>query len=155
MIYRFNYFFESLPERLYPWRWWVIFLYVLLISFLALGIPRFAFTWANDDMFGKDDPVQISLDRIKELYGGTVSLLMVFRPVDGDLLSNRSLSALKNIQNYFESEASKAEDDPKNPLGLISGVESIINANYIDNLGDKIIFRDFIDEEIPLSHDQR
>jgi len=155
VIYRFNYFFESLPERLYPWRWWVIFLYVLLISFLAVGIPRFAFTWANDDMFGKDDPVQISLDRIKELYGGTVSLLMVFRPVDGDLLSNRSLSALKNIQNYFESEASKAEDDSKNPLGLISGVESIINANYIDNLGDKIIFRDFIDEEIPLSHDQR
>ena len=105
MIYRFNYFFESLPERLYPWRWWVIFLYVLLLSFLAVGIPRFAFTWANDDMFGKDDPVQISLDRIKELYGGTVSLLMVFRPVDGDLLSNRSLSALKNeLPKYFISK---------------------------------------------------
>jgi predicted RND superfamily exporter protein len=63
----------------------VVLLYVVLISFLAAGIPRFAFTWAHDDMFGKEDPVQISLDRIKELYGGTVSLLMVYRPVDGDL----------------------------------------------------------------------
>ena len=150
MLYRFNYFFESLPERLHPWRWWIIFLYLILLSFLAIGIPRFAFTWANDDMFGKNDPVQISIDRIKELYGGTVSLLMVYRPVDGDILSNRSLIALKNVQNYFENESAKAENDPKNPLSLITSVESILNASYTDTLGDNIIFRDFINEELPL-----
>ena len=80
MIPRLNHFFELLPERLVPWRWWVLLLYVILMSFLAAGIPRFAFTWANDDMFGKDDPVQISLDRIKDLFGGTVSLGMIYRP---------------------------------------------------------------------------
>ena len=154
MIYRFNYFFEHLPERLNPWRWWVIILYLILLSFLAAGIPRFAFTWANDDMFGKEDPVQISLDRIKELYGGTVSLLMVYRPVDGDLLSNRSLLALKSVKTFFENELSKAEDDPENPLSLISSVESIINASYIDTTGDNLIFRDFINEELPLEPSQ-
>ncbi len=150
MIYRINCFFEYLPERLNPWRWWIVFFYVVLLSFLALGIPRFSFTWANDDMFGKNDPVQMSIDRIKELYGGTVTLSMVYRPVDGDILSNRSLLALKNIQNYFEDESAKANNDPENPLSLISSVESILNASYIDSLGDNIIFRDFINEELPL-----
>ena len=71
MLQRLNLYFETLPERLRPWRWWVVVLYVVLMVFLAAGIPRFAFTWANDDMFGKDDPIQISLDRIKEMFGET------------------------------------------------------------------------------------
>jgi len=44
MIQRLNLFFEVLPERLHPWRWWVLLLYVILMSFLAAGIPRFAFS---------------------------------------------------------------------------------------------------------------
>ena len=154
MINRLNLFFEVLPERLHPWRWWVILLYVVLISFLAAGIPRFAFTWANDDMFGKEDPVQISLDRIKELYGGNVFLLMVYRPVDGDLFSNKSLQALRNIHDFFDEEAASGADDPENPLGLISEVESLLNASYIDAEKDSIHFRDFIDEELPLKSGQ-
>jgi len=154
MINRLNLFFEVLPERLHPWRWWVILLYVVLISFLAAGIPRFAFTWANDDMFGKEDPVQISLDRIKELYGGTVSLLMVYRPVDGDIFSNKSLQALRNIHDFFDEESARSEDDPENPLGLITEVESLLNASYIDVEEDSIHFRDFIDEELPLKSGQ-
>jgi len=154
MINRLNLFFEVLPERLHPWRWWVILLYVVLISFLAAGIPRFAFTWANDDMFGKEDPVQISLDRIKELYGGTVSLLMVYRPVDGDIFSNKSLQALRNVHDFFDEESARSEDDPENPLGLITEVESLLNASYIDVEEDSIHFRDFIDEELPLKSGQ-
>ena len=62
MLQKLNLYFETLPERLRPWRWWVVVLYIALMAFLAAGIPRFTFTWANDDMFGKDDPVQISLE---------------------------------------------------------------------------------------------
>ena len=116
MIQRLNIFFEVLPEKLIPWRWWVLLLYVILMSFLAAGIPRFAFTWANDDMFGKDDPVQISLDRIKDLFGGTVTLGMVYQPVDGDLFSARSLGALQNIHEVLEAESSLGANDPENSL---------------------------------------
>ena len=49
--------FELLPEKLQPWRWWILGLYLLLMLFLTSGIPRFSFTWANDEMFGKNDPV--------------------------------------------------------------------------------------------------
>ena len=42
------------------------------------------------DMFGDDDPVQVSLDRTKELFGGMLVLGMAYKPVDGDLFSNRS-----------------------------------------------------------------
>ncbi|MED5482531.1 MAG: MMPL family transporter, partial [SAR324 cluster bacterium] len=154
MLNRLNLYFEVLPKRLHPWRLWVLLLYIVLISFLAAGIPRFAFTWANDDMFGKEDPVQISLDRIKDLFGGTVSLIMVYRPVDGDLFSNKSLQALRNIHDYFDEESARSEDDLGNPIGLISGVESLLNASYIDVEEDSIHFRDFIDEELPLKSGQ-
>ena len=154
MIQRLNIFFEVLPEKLIPWRWWVLLLYVILMSFLAAGIPRFAFTWANDDMFGKDDPVQISLDRIKDLFGGTVTLGMVYQPVDGDLFSARSLGALQNIHEVLEAESSLGANDPENSLQHLSKVESLINTSFTEVDGDSILFRDFIGEELPSSAEQ-
>ena len=154
MIPRLNHFFELLPERLVPWRWWVLLLYVILMSFLAAGIPRFAFTWANDDMFGKDDPVQISLDRIKDLFGGTVSLGMIYRPVDGDLFSARSLGALKKIHKELDEKSSLSENDPENSLKHLSKVESLINTSFTEVDGDSIQFRDFIGGELPQSQDE-
>ena len=154
LIHQLNLFFEVLPERLHRWRWWVILLYVVLMSFLAAGIPRFAFTWANDNMFGKDDPVQISLDRIKELFGGTVMLGMAYLPVDGDLFSARSLGALQNIHKVLDEESINGAVNPGNSFGLLSEVESLINTTYIEVEGNSIRFRDFIGENLPQSPEQ-
>jgi hypothetical protein len=154
MIQRLNLFFEVLPERLRPWRWWVLLLYVILMSFLAAGIPRFAFSWANDDMFGKDDPVQISLDRIKDLFGGTVILGMVYKPVDGDLFSARSLGALKNIHEVLDGESARGENDPENSLRFLTEVESLINTSFTEVDRDSIRFRDFIGDELPQNAEQ-
>ena len=154
MIQRLNLFFEVLPERLRPWRWWVLLLYVILMSFLAAGIPRFAFSWANDDMFGKDDPVQISLDRIKDLFGGTVTLGMVYKPVDGELFSARSLGALKNIHDVLDAESARGENDPENSLRFLTEVESLINTSFTEVDRDSIRFRDFIGDELPQNAEQ-
>ena len=154
MIQRLNLFFEVLPERLHPWRWWVLLLYVILMSFLAAGIPRFAFSWANDDMFGKDDPVQISLDRIKDLFGGTVTLGMVYKPVDGELFSARSLDALKNIHDVLDAESARGENDPENSLRFLTEVESLINTSFTEVDRDSIRFRDFIGDELPQNAEQ-
>ncbi|HBJ46357.1 MAG TPA: hypothetical protein DDY69_03370, partial [Deltaproteobacteria bacterium] len=154
LIHQLNLFFEVLPERLHRWRWWVLLLYVILMSFLAAGIPRFAFTWANEDMFAKDDPVQISQDKIRELFGGTVILGMAYRPVDGDLFSERSLGALQNIHKVLDEETTNGVDNPDNSFGLLSEVESLINTTYIEVEGDSIRFRDFIGENLPQSPEQ-
>ena len=154
MIQRLNLYFEVLPERLSRWRWWVLLLYVILMTFLAAGIPRFAFTWANDDMFGKDDPVQISLDRIKDLFGGTVTLGMVYKPVDGELFSARSLGALKNIHDVLDAESARGENDPENSLRFLTEVESLINTSFTEVDRDSIRFRDFIGDELPQNAEQ-
>ena len=154
LIHQLNLFFEVLPERLHRWRRWVLLLYVILMSFLAAGIPRFAFTWANEDMFAKDDPVQISQDKIRELFGGSVILGMAYRPVDGDLFSERSLGALQNIHKVLDEEATNGADNPDNSFGLLSEVESLINTTYIEVEGDSIRFRDFIGENLPQSPEQ-
>jgi len=124
------------------------------MSFLAAGIPRFAFSWANDDMFGKDDPVQISLDRIKDLFGGTVTLGMVYKPVDGELFSARSLGALKNIHDVLDAESARGENDPENSLRFLTEVESLINTSFTEVDRDSIRFRDFIGDELPQNAEQ-
>ena len=128
--------------------------YIALMAFLAAGIPSFAFTWANDDMFGKDDPVQISLDRIKEMFGGNVVLGMAYMPVDGNLFSERSIRALKFVHEVLDQKSIRAENDPENPLGLLTEVESLINVTYIEALGDNVRFRDFIGEKLPVSQEE-
>ena len=154
LIDSLNLFFEKIPERLNPWRWWVMLFYLILIAFLAAGIPRFSFTWMNDEMFGRDDPVQISLERIKELFGGTTVLGMAYRPVDGDLFSARSLGALQKIHDDLDAEASSEMDDPDNPLRHLTEVESLINATYIEIDGESLRFRDFIGEKLPQDTEQ-
>ncbi|MEC9171863.1 MAG: hypothetical protein VYC97_04605, partial [SAR324 cluster bacterium] len=140
--------FELLPEKLQPWRWWILGLYILLMLFLASGIPRFSFTWANDEMFGKNDPVQKSLDRIKELFGGTTALPMIYRPVDGDLFSKRSLQALQKTHRLLDQAHEDYSDNLENPLSLLKDTESLINTTFIEVEGDSIRFRDFIGEDI-------
>ena len=140
--------FELLPEKLQPWRWWILGLYILLMLFLASGIPRFSFTWANDEMFGKNDPVQKSLDRIKELFGGTTALPMIYRPVDGDLFSKRSLQALQKTHRLLDQAHEDYSDNPENPLSLLKDTESLINTTFIEVEGDSIRFRDFIGEDV-------
>ena len=53
--------FELLPEKLQPWRWWILGLYILLMLFLASGIPRFSFTWAIDCVIFCQDLCKIIL----------------------------------------------------------------------------------------------
>jgi len=148
-IDRLNRSFEILPERLHPWRWWVLGIYILLMLFLASGIPRFAFTWANEEMFGKEDPVQKSLNRIKELFGGTSVLAMIYRPVDGDLFSKRSLKALQTTHRILEEASNGVSETSDNPLSLIKETESLINTTFIDVKEDSIRFREFIGETLP------
>ena len=128
--------FELLPEKLQPWRWWILGLYILLIFFLTSGIPRFSFTWTNDEMFGKNDPVQKSLDRIKELFGGTTALPMIYRPVDGDLFSKRSLQALQKTHRLLDQAHEDYSDNPENPLSLLKDTESLINTTFIEVVGE-------------------
>ena len=116
--------------------------------FLASGIPRFSFTWANDEMFGKNDPVQKSLDLIKELFGGTTALPMIYRPVDGDLFSKRSLQALQKTHRLLDQAYEDFSENPENPLSLLKDTESLINTTFIEVEGDSIRFRDFIGEDV-------
>ena len=140
--------FELLPEKLQPWRWWILGLYILLMLFLASGIPRFSFTWANDEMFGKNDPVQKSLDRIKELFGGTTALPMIYRPVDGDLFSKRSLQALQKTHWLLDQAYEDYSENSENPLSLIKDTEFLINTTFIEVEADSIRFLDFFGEDI-------
>jgi hypothetical protein len=105
-------------------------------------------------MFGKDDPVQISLDRIKDLFGGTVTLGMVYKPVDGELFSARSLGALKNIHDVLDAESARGENDPENSLRFLTEVESLINTSFTEVDRDSIRFRDFIGDELPQNAEQ-
>jgi predicted RND superfamily exporter protein len=98
--------------------------------------------------------VQISLDRIKDLFGGTVTLGMVYKPVDGELFSARSLGALKNIHDVLDAESARGENDPENSLRFLTEVESLINTSFTEVDRDSIRFRDFIGDELPQNAEQ-
>ncbi len=148
-IHSLNLKFELLPERLYPWRWWVLGLYLVLMAFLSAGIPSFNYAWVEGELFGKNDPVQQSLDRIKDLFGGTNILGMIYQPVDGDLFSARSLGALKAVHRLLDEEAYRAQYNPENPMSRLIEVSSLINAGYTEADSEGVRFRDFIGDDLP------
>ena len=79
---------------------------------------------------------------------------MAYIPVDGDLFSARRLGALKYVHEVLDKESNRTENNPENPLGLLTEVESLINVTYIETLGDSLRFRDFIGDNLPVSQEE-
>ena len=61
-------YFESVPNRIRPWRCWIITLALTCSLFMAVGSTRFVIDVTVDSWFSEDDPVLQSLDEFRDQW---------------------------------------------------------------------------------------
>ena len=129
-------YFESVPNRIRPWRWWIITLALTCSLFMALGSTRFVIDVTVDSWFSEDDPVLQSLDEFRDQFGSDDGLFIVYEAKDGDVFSADSLGLIDQLTtrlNHWQDIPQEVLDevgitpDLAKELNHIKRVQSLTN----------------------------
>ena len=129
-------YFESVPNRIRPWRWWIITLALTCSLFMAVGSTRFVIDVTVDSWFSEDDPVLQSLDEFRDQFGSDDGLFIVYEAKDGDVFSADSLGLIDQLTtrlNHWQDIPQEVLDevgitpDLAKELSHIKRVQSLTN----------------------------
>lgn len=129
-------YFESVPNRIRPWRWWIITLALTCSLFMAVGSTRFVIDVTVDSWFSQDDPVLQSLDEFRDQFGSDDGLFIVYEAKDGDVFSADSLGLIDQLTtrlNHWQDIPQEVLDevgitpDLAKELDHIKRVQSLTN----------------------------
>ena len=129
-------YFESVPNRIRPWRWWIITLALTCSLFMAVGSTRFVIDVTVDSWFSEDDPVLQSLDEFRDQFGSDDGLFIVYEAKDGDVFSADSLGLIDQLTtrlNHWQDIPQEVLDevgitpDLAKELNHIKRVQSLTN----------------------------
>ena len=129
-------YFESVPNRIRPWRWWIITLALTCSLFMAVGSTRFVIDVTVDSWFSEDDPVLQSLDEFRDQFGSDDGLFIVYEAKDGDVFSADSLGLIDQLTtrlNHWQDIPQEVLDevgitpDLAKELDHIKRVQSLTN----------------------------
>ena len=129
-------YFESVPNRIRPWRCWIITLALTCSLFMAVGSTRFVIDVTVDSWFSEDDPVLQSLDEFRDQFGSDDGLFIVYEAKDGDVFSADSLGLIDQLTtrlNHWQDIPQEVLDevgitpDLAKELDHIKRVQSLTN----------------------------
>ena len=150
-----NQFFEILPDRARQNRWKIWIGFLLLVILLSAGLHRLTFDMSMESWFRKSDPVAIAFNLFRDSFGGDDSVYIVYRAKDGDVFSEKSLRAVKKIQEDLLNATLDTNDEEENILEHILEIKTLINVSYMDVQDDTLISRDFVGDNIPADETAR
>lgn len=127
---------NKLEKLLGPWvihhRWWIIAVTLLLVVMTAGGMGTLYFTTNYRIFFSKDNPQLLAFDALENTYAKNDNVLFVLVPDDGNVFTNRTLSAVEELTR-------RAWQVPYS-----SRVDSITNFQHTEADGDELIVRDLV-----------
>ncbi len=99
-----SHFFAGLPASVIRLRW-VIFTIVVLGSVFMLqgALTRTNLDMTIDSFIDQDDPAIAALNEFRTQFGSDDSVFLVYRAVDGDVFSARSLGAVQTLTEHLEN----------------------------------------------------
>ncbi len=89
--------FENIPDRVRKHRRFVWVLFIAVVVFIGFGIPRLIIDMSYSEYFEKDDPVTKIYDLFRDVFGSQIGVYIVYKPKDGDVFSEASLKAVKEL----------------------------------------------------------
>jgi len=140
--------FAYLPAKLNANRGWVGVTYISVLVVMALGVSQFEFGWGKNNPLQEDDPIRISMDHLKDQFGGNLVLPIVYRPTDGNLFSKQTLTAVKELHDELEDYRKSLRIQPTLNHHLAQ-IRSIIYTNYTEVAEDTLAFEPFVGKAIP------
>jgi predicted RND superfamily exporter protein len=119
-------YFENVPEQVRKRKLSVWLLFLIATVFFAVGMGRAKFDTSVEGWFDKDDPLIVAFDWFHHEFGSDDHLYIAYKPKDGNVFSETSLSTLKKLQEELQGRVSRGADD--SALKHVVKITSLINA---------------------------
>nr|VFK28567.1 MAG: hypothetical protein BECKMB1821G_GA0114241_103829 [Candidatus Kentron sp. MB] len=123
---------EHYGNGIIRWRYWIIFLTVLLTGLSAVGLFSLKFDADYRVFFNKDDPQLLAFESLQNTYTKDDNVLFVLAPKDGQVFTHKTLQAIAWLTE-------KAWQTPYS-----NRVDSITNFQHTYAVGDDIIVEDLV-----------
>ena len=143
--------FEAIPDQVRRFRWLIWTLFIGSLIFYGYGASKFQLDLTDEGFFSKSDPVRIAYNKFRAQFGGDDNIYLVYKALDGDVFSEKSLTAVRNLQEDILNYRLKLKPEESSPLDHILDVKTIVNASYLEASNDALISKQFIGNEIPAS----
>ncbi|MDH5545765.1 MAG: MMPL family transporter [Gammaproteobacteria bacterium] len=142
-------FFETIPDRVRRGRWLFWTAFILVLAGYGSGAGRFQLDLTDEGFFSKDDPVRVAFNQFRAQFGGNDDIYIVYKPKDGDVFSEASLTAVRGLQEELLNYRLQLAPGQSSPLDHVLDVKTIVNTSYLQASTDALISRQFIGEDIP------
>ena len=97
-------FFAKFPSKIVKFKWLILLFIVVTSVFMSIGaITRTHISTAQHSFLDADDPAIMALDKFRLQFGSDDSVLLVYRPKDGDIFSKQSLLAVRALTHDLEN----------------------------------------------------
>ncbi|MDH3343099.1 MAG: MMPL family transporter, partial [Gammaproteobacteria bacterium] len=141
--------FEIIPDQVRRYRWLIWILFIIAMVGYGSGASRFQLDLTDEGFFSKSDPVRIAYNQFRAQFGGDDNIYLVYRALDGDIFSKKSLTAVRDLQEELLNYRLSLQPEDTSPLDHVVDIKTIINASYLDASDDSLIAKQFIGNNIP------
>ena len=143
--------FENVPDALHRKALWVWLLVLAATVFCAIGIGRAKFDTSIEGWFEKDDPLIVAFDWFHHEFGSDDHLYIAYKPKDGDVFSEKSLTVLKRLQQELQQRVAKHKEAESSALQRVVKITSLINAPVLTAENGALISKRLVGQEVPAS----
>lgn len=129
---------ENYLLHLKKWSHWLLLATLVAFTGLGIGIPRLEFTVDYRAFFSMDNPELKEFEQLQRVYGDSDNILFVVAPKNGDILTERNISAIYELTAQAKT------------LPFSVRTDSITNFKHISHEGDVLTVKELVNnyEEI-------
>ena len=152
-------YFSNIPEKLRPYRYFGLALFIGSTIFFAVGIPKFQLDSSLETWLPKGDPSIKALEKFKTQFGSDDGVFIVYRAKDNNIFSPSSLTSLRkltqDLENWNELNLNELglEEGEIQGLSRILDVQSLANERYEIDEGESLISRYIIPKNSEITGD--
>lgn len=142
-------YFEGVPDQLRKRRILVWLFFFAATVFFAFGITRVKFETSIEGWFDKDDATIVAFDWFHHEFGSDDHLYLVYKPVDGNVFSEKSLKTLQQLQQDLQGRVSRLQKGDPSALQHIVKITSLINAPILTAEDGALVSRKLVGAGVP------
>lgn len=137
----------KIPELAFEYRWRFVLFFIGFTAFLLAGLPRIQMDESIESWFREDNTELQEYNFFRYIFGSDESILVLYRPKDGDIFSKESLREVSEV----EEKLNRLRVQDSHPLNRIRRIRTIVSADYLESTRDSLINRPFVGEQFPES----
>lgn len=123
---RANAWFERAPLFFNAYKYWVLLVFVLLTVVSAYGlVTKFSMDKSMEAWFNEGDRTLEQLNAFREQFGSDDGLYLVYKPADGDVFSEKSLTLLAKLHQEIDDARFEIDAKTNQPVSKLSRIERI------------------------------